>query len=126
MRLVINIDEDNKNSIESVEGKASIDSLIAMFLSLLEYTVEYAIADGSEGTAMDLYESMDYLFYKFMEKCFPDIQPREFDINDAALIFAQDQIIDKAAKEGKTFDEALKEYEMEAKAYVKARMGAVS
>ena len=126
MKLVIEQDDQMRTKMELVEGMGSTtaDDLIALFLALLEHTVKHLLDKGAD--AEEMYDTMDFMFWKFMEKCFPDIQPREFDLSDAALLFAQDQIIDKAAKEGKTFEAAMKEYEDEAKAYIKARMGGLS
>ena len=56
-----------------------------------------------------------------MERTFPDIQPREFDLSDAGLLYAQDKIIEDAAKKGITYDEALKKYEEKAKEYVRKK-----
>ena len=56
-----------------------------------------------------------------MERVFPDVQPREFELSDAGLLYAQDMIISKAEKEGMTFEQALEKFESEAKAYVKQK-----
>lgn len=109
-----------------VDGKATVDTLIAVLLSGLEGVVRTALEGADEKVTIDFYDSMDALFYRFMEKVFPDTQPRGFDFSDAAMIYAQDLIIEKAAKHGLTFEEAIKEFEDEAKDYVKARMSAAS
>jgi hypothetical protein len=50
-----------------------------------------------------------------MERVFPDTQPRDFDLSDAGMLYAQDMIIDEAAKKGITYEEALQKYEEKAK-----------
>ena len=85
-----------------------------------------AYEDANEDARLDIYEALDALFCKFMERVFPDIQPRAFDFSDAAMLYAQDMIIERAHKEGKTFEEVMKDFEDEAKAYVNARVGGIS
>lgn len=65
-----------------------------------------------------LYDMMDDSFGKFLRKCFPEINPAEFDLTAAAVVYAQDQIIQKAEKEGKTYDEMLDEYNEMANRYI--------
>lgn len=123
--LKLIVDEEGLITECKSEGdvKLSFDGVIAFCMSFMESSCKdylKAYPDDAE----DLYDSMDYLFYKFMERTFPDIQPRDFDLSDAGLLYAQDQIIKRADKKGITFEEALKEYEDKAKEYVskKARV----
>lgn len=120
MKLIINLNANEELSVEQ-KGKASVDTLVSILLCTLESVVSQTIKKG--GDPERLYDLMDTLFYHFMERVFPDIQPRDFDFSDAALLYAQDLIIDKAEKEGKTFEEAMKDFEAEARAYVNAQKG---
>lgn len=125
MFIKLMVDEEGLITEAIPEGdvKLSLDGIIAFCMSFMESSCRDMIKANPD-MAEDLYDSMDYLFYKFMERTFPDIQPREFDLTDAAVLYAQDQIIKRAEKKGITYDEALKQYEDKAKAYVKknARM----
>lgn len=69
---------------------------------------------------MQLEEMFGRCFYKI----FPEYEPKEgeeFDLVDAAIIKAQDDIIKEAHKKGITFEEALREYNEKAREYVNAR-----
>jgi len=105
--------------------KLSFDNSIAFCMGLMENAChQYLEAHKSE--AEDLYDSLDSLFYMFMERVFPDIQPRDFDLTDAAVLYAQDMIIAEAEKNGLTYQEALKNYEDKAKEYVRKNSGVLS
>lgn len=120
MKLIINLNANEELSVEQ-KGKASVDTLVSILLCALESVMLQTIEKG--GDPERLYDLMDTLFYHFMERVFPDIQPRNFDFSDAAMLYAQDLIIDRADKEGKTFEEVMNEFEEEAKAYVNAQKG---
>lgn len=96
------------------------DGIIAFSMSFMDSAVRDYVQNHPEHTE-DLYDSIDYLFYKFMERCFPDTQPRDFDLSDAGLLYAQDCIIADAAKRGISYEDALKEYEDRAKEYVRKK-----
>ena len=124
MELKLKVEDGNIiEIIPEGDVKLSLDGVIAFCMSFLESTCKTYVNEYPD-TAEDLYDSLDYFFYKFMERTFPDIQPRDFDLSDAAVLYAQDQIIKRAEKKGITFEEALKQYEDKAKEYVKknARM----
>ena len=65
-----------------------------------------------------LYDMMDDGFAKFLKRVFPDVDPAQFDLTAAAVVYAQDQIIQKAEKEGKTYEEMLDEYNALANKYI--------
>ena len=64
---------------------------------------------------------MDSCFAIALKNIFPGIDPAEFDLSDAAIVYAQDQIINKALDEGKTWEEVKNEYENLAVEYINAR-----
>lgn len=76
-------------------------------------------------------EEVEYLSLRLEEvfgRCFFNIFPEyapqegnEFDLCDAAIIKAQDDIIKEAEATGKTFQEVLQSYNEKAKEYVNAR-----
>ena len=100
--------------------KLSFDGIIAFCMSFMEGACKDYLS-AHKDDAEDLYDSMDCLFYRFMERVFPEIQPRDFDLSDAGLLYAQDMIIEDAAKKGITYDEALRNYEDKAKEYVRQK-----
>lgn len=119
MKLTFEI-SDKGTSIHT-EGSVAYDELIAGCMGIMEYATEQYTKKLSQQDREDLYDALDAIFYRFMEKAFPDVQPRDFDFSDAALLFAQDMIINKAKQEGKSFEEIMKELEAEAKAYVQKK-----
>lgn len=120
MNLTFNVNDDGfiTECISEDDIRLSFDGIIAFSMSFMESACKDFLK-ANKDEAESLYDSMDYLFYKFMERVFPDVQPREFDLSDAGLLYAQDMIINEAAKKGMTYDEALKHYEAKAKEYVK-------
>ena len=70
-----------------------------------------------------LYMSLDAVLQRFLLDMFPEFEladDEKFTLSDAALIKAQDDIINEAHKEGITFNEALARYEREAEEYFNA------
>ena len=65
-----------------------------------------------------LYDLLDDGFGNLLTKVFPEINVNEFNLSAAAVVYAQDQIIQKAEKEGKTYHEMLDEYEKIADKYI--------
>lgn len=65
-----------------------------------------------------MYDLLDDGFGNLLKKVFPEIDVGKFDLTAAAVVYAQDQIIQKAEKEGKTYEEMLDEYEAIADRYI--------
>lgn len=127
MKIIIHINEDNTNRVtfEDVADGESVtyDDLLAIFLSVLENATTQFIkaAKLTKEQREHLYDVLDSLLFTFMERTFPDIQPRDFDFSDAAILYAQDKIIDEAEKKGISFNEAMEKYEKRAKEYVRQK-----
>ena len=68
-----------------------------------------------------MYDIVDDGFANLLKKVFPEIDVGEFDLTAAAVVYAQDQIIQKAEKEGKTYKEMLDEYEKVADKYIQEK-----
>ena len=123
-KIILNVDDDD-GIIKGVdtEGtvKLSFDDVLSFCMSFMESACKDYVKHHKEADATDLYDTVDYLFFKFMERVFPDIQPRDFDLSDAGLLYAQDQIIEEAVKNDMSYEEALKKYEDKAKEYVKEK-----
>lgn len=107
--------------IPDSEVKLSFDGTIAFCMSFMESACKEYVQDHPED-AENLYDVIDALFFRFMERAFPDIQPRDFDLSDAGLLYAQDKIIEEAEKKGITYTEALQAYEDKAKEYVRNKV----
>lgn len=102
------------------EVQLSFDGTIAFCMSFMESACKKYLSDHPDD-AESLYDCLDALFFRFMERAFPDVQPRDFELSDAGLLYAQDKIIEDAAKKGITYEEALKAYENKAKEYVRQK-----
>ena len=74
--------------------------------------------DDMEAYENDLYDRMDSCFTHALKNIFPNIDPAEFDLSDAAIVYAQDMMIKEAAEEGISYQEALERYEQKAKDYI--------
>lgn len=107
--------------IPDSEVKLSFDGTIAFCMSFMESACKEYLQDHSED-AESLYDCLDALFFKFMERAFPEVQPRDFELSDAGLLYAQDKIIEEAEKKGISYKEALQQYEDKAKEYVRSRV----
>lgn len=80
--------------------------------------LEEAPAVNKQAYREHMYDIIDDGFGNLLAKVFPEIKPDEFDLTAAAIVYAQDQIINKAEAEGKTYQEMLDEYEAIADKYV--------
>lgn len=65
-----------------------------------------------------MYDMIDDSFGKLLKRVFPEIDLGKFDLTAAAVVYAQDQIIQKAESEGKTYEEMLDEYNELANKYI--------
>ncbi len=93
---------------------AAMDGITRKFLSTVESKDKWKFREG-------VYDQLDYLFDAFLTEVFPEIKPNEFDLTPAAIVYAQDKIIEEAEKKGITYKEAMKHYENIAQEYIKAR-----
>lgn len=94
-------------------------SLLMQALEAVSREVVKDITDTEDRET--IFDAIDAAFGQFLRSVFPDIDPHEFDLTDAAIVKAQDEIINDAHKRGITFEQALKEYEDKAKEYIDAR-----
>lgn len=118
MQIIINKDEQGVIEVTFKENVSYDDLINTMLIVMENSTLQVLEAAEDKEDVEHLYDVLDTLFYNFMLRTFPDIQPRDFDLSDAAILYAQDKIIEEAEKEGISFDEAMKKYEERAKFYV--------
>ena len=95
-------------------------TLFCVFESASTTIKEGMDEDGQLELSLYIEEMFGRLFYKIFPEYAPE-EGKEFDLVDAAIIKAQDDIIKEAHKKGISFDEALHEYNEKAKEYVNAR-----
>lgn len=123
MKIIINIDEANMNiTTEDAEG-VRLDDVIAAGMVMMEQAVQEVIQNyATDGDGEEyLYDMMSALFDKFLVKVFPNVAPEPIGLSDAALLYAEDLLIENIDKKGKTYDEAMKEFEEKAQKYLKTK-----
>ena len=131
MQLILTVGEDLslKANKTSPDEEITFDLICSTLLSAiasysklhLEAVKSEVGLEDLEAYQNDLYDRMDSCFAIALKNIFPGIDPAEFDLSDAAIVYAQDQIINKALDEGKTWEEVKNEYENLAVEYINAR-----
>ena len=117
MRIIIETKDDALSNVKIEDGSCNLDDMVAIFFSVITAAVKTALSkeDAPEDLYNYLYEHFSAVFDLFFRKVFPDMPKGYFELSDAALLYAQDQIINDAEKNGKTFEEALADFEKKAK-----------
>ena len=127
MRIIISDSQDGEVLIEfektfNEEPKASFGEVYSRLMCALEGAIRTLLTEtpvnDREAFRSHMYDIIDDGFGKLLEKVFPEIDVNEFNLSAAAIVYAQDQIIQKAEKEGKSYKEMLEEYEHIADRYV--------
>lgn len=131
MQLILTVGEDLalKANKTTPDEEITFDLIFSTLLSAiasysklhLEAVKSEVTLEDLEAYENDLYDRMDSCFTIALKNIFPGIDPAEFDLSDAAIVYAQDQIINKALDEGKTWEEVKNEYENLAVEYINAR-----
>lgn len=130
MRIIISDTDTGEVMIEfeknlNEEPGASFRDVYARLMCALEGAIstilEKAPAVDRQAYRNHMYDIIDDGFANLLEKVFPEIDVNEFNLSAAAIVYAQDQIIEKAEKEGKTYQEMLDEYEKIADKYVQEK-----
>ena len=122
MKLIIEATEEGRVADFKVQdGKCSLDELIAIFFSILEGASHQVLNDAPNDVKEYIYEHFNAIFDLFLRNVFPEPPEGFFDISDAALMYAQDKLIEDIEKKGITFEEALESYENRAKDYLNKR-----
>ena len=103
------------------KGEITFPEIFSRMVSAMEGVLSTTSEKMPEDLKQQFFDNLDMIFTNLLYKVFPDIDPTEFDLSDAAIVYAQDQIIQKAEKEGKTYNEMLKEYEDLAEKYIEER-----
>ena len=127
MRIIITDTDNGEVLIEfektfNEEPGASFGEVYTRLMCALEGSIKTVIREtpvkDRKAFTDHLYDIVDDGFGRLLEKVFPDVNVNEFNLSAAAIVYAQDQIIEKAEKEGKTYQEMLDEYEKIADRYI--------
>jgi len=126
MRIIISDHGDGQVTVtfEDTLGKSSatFGEIYPRLMCALEGAVtkllnETPVPDVQQFRA-HMYDVIDDGFANLLAKVFPEIDVGKFDLTAAAIVYAQDQIIEKAEREGKSYNEMLDEYEKIADRYI--------
>lgn len=110
-------------------GKATFENVSAVLFCLLEnFTKQVIDSIKDDESEMDsLFSFIAGACDNLCDRCFPDMMnEEEFGLSEAAILYAEDQIIKRAEKKGITFEEALAQYEKKAKKYVREHSGVMN
>jgi hypothetical protein len=127
MRIIITDTNDGEVLIEfektfNEEPGASFRDVYSRLMVALEGAITTILneADVPDKKAYreHMYDMIDDGFGNLLAKVFPEIDVNEFNLTAAAIVYAQDQIIQKAEAEGKTYQQMLDEYEKIADKYI--------
>ena len=130
MRIIISDTSEGEVMMEfektfNEEPGASFREVYSRLMCALEGAIktilEEAPVKDRKAYRSHMYDIIDDGFGNLLEKVFPEIDVNEFNLSAAAIVYAQDQIIQKAEKEGKTYKEMLEEYERIANNYVQEK-----
>ena len=117
---------DDSVEVQCTNGAPESEPMVySEIVSLL-----FAALDGATTTLLKscddkqkglLYDQLDGVFDAFLSKVFPEFDTDEFTLIDAAIVKAQDEIINDAFERGISLEEALEEYQNKALDYVNER-----
>lgn len=128
MRIIIS--DMDKGAVDihfDCPSEVTFQMVYERLMAALEGSVESFMREvkpeNEEAFRSHMYDVLDASFGRFLSKVFPEIQVCEFNLSAAARVYAEDQIIQKAEAEGKTYQEMLDEYEAIADAYIAEKKG---
>ncbi len=112
------------NSGPAENERMNYETIVAMLMAGLDGATRTILSENTdEKLESYLYDRLDGIFGSFLERMFPSVDPDEFTLTDAAIVKAQDEIINEAFVREITLEEALEEYENKAREYVAQRRG---
>lgn len=95
--------------------------VVGMLMAALDGTTRTILEKCNAKERDLLYDQLDTIFGNFLTRLFPEIDPEEFTLIDAAIVKAQDEIINDAYERGLSLEDALKEYHDKAVDYINQR-----
>lgn len=127
MKIIIKATDEGKvTSFDIKDGKCQLDALMAIFFEILDSATKKILADAPDEVVDFTYDHFNALFELFLRNVFPEPPEGYFELSDAALLYAQDKIVEEADKKGITFEEALEKFESRAKEYVRQKKEGLS
>lgn len=128
MKIILKVDEASLEDIkieDAAKGDVTYNNLLAINLSLMEaftrHFMEEVRKEEPEADFTGLYDDLNTLFDMFLTRTFPEVKPLSMDLSDAALLYAQDKIVEIAEKKGITYEEAMEKFEKRAKEHIRQR-----
>lgn len=128
MKIIIESDKDKVINVafeNADDGQACYENVTAIIFCVLEsFTKQVKDALGNNQEEVDaLWDYVAGACDQLCLRCFPESPDDSFVLSDAALIYAEDQIIKRAEKKGISFEDALRQYEEKARKYVAEKSG---
>ena len=121
MKIVIKANDEGHVTSLELDKKCQLDELIAIMFAVLDGATREVLEKAPQEVHDYTYEHYNAVFDLFLRNVFPEAPEGYFELSDAALLYAQDKIIDEAEKKGITFEEALEKYEKRATEYVRQK-----
>ena len=128
MKIILKVDEASLEDIkieDAAKGDVTYNNLLAINLSLMEaftrHFMEEVRKEEPEADFTGLYDDLNTLFDMFLSRTFPEVKPLAMDLSDAAILYAQDKIVEIAEKKGITYEEAMEKFEKRAKEHIRQR-----
>lgn len=110
--------EKNLAKEEEVSFREVYSRLMCALDGVITTILEEAPVTDRQAYRDHMYDIIDDGFGNLLKKVFPEIDVGKFDLTAAAVVYAQDQIIQKAEAEGKSYEQMLDEYEKIADKYI--------
>lgn len=95
--------------------------IVSLLFAALDGATTVLLKQCDEKQKGMLFDQLDGVFDAFLRKVFPEFDSDEFTLIDAAIVKAQDEIINDAFDRGISLEDALEEYQNKALDYVKER-----
>lgn len=123
-KIIIEMSETPKAHFEYEEGdQLSLGEVLSALFGTLEAVIKgwFECNPPSQDEEEDVADTTAHMFMGLLDRACPNVKPPEFQLSDAAVLYAQDKIIEEAYNEGITFEEALNKFEERAKGHIDAR-----
>ena len=105
--------------LDNNEKDACYPEVVSSLMGAMEAYCSKILENVSDKEKQEVHDYMSAVFSVFMQMNFPDTV--DFGLSDAAVIMAQDQIIEQALKDGVPVEEAVAKYNQKAADYYKER-----
>ena len=126
MKFIIETDHDRVTNvnIEDADGQATFENVMAIIFCVVENIIKNTV-DANPDDYNEIWDYVSGACDQLCLRCFPESEG-SFDLSDAAILYAEDQIIKRAEKKGISYEEALAQYEKRAQEYVAKKSGVLN